>query len=188
MSTTKSISLEVAAVAALSEKAERRRGYRRQMIGLIAGSYLLDAAILYAYYLAGTTTLSVPIGYALCGMTASAVFLVLSETGISERASDHYLTLWSIVPSVAIQFGFLALAPEVGFVFLTTLFIIFGFGSLKCRLAGSSRCLSASSTFVRPAIPDAASRCPMFDFTDPIKTLEPSVRGAPSTRAASVRH
>ena len=80
---------------------------------------------------AGTTALFVPVGYALCGLTASAFFLVLSETGLSERSSDHYLTLWMIVPSVAIQFGFLALAPNVGFVFLTTLFIIFGFGSLR---------------------------------------------------------
>ena len=131
MSATKSISLEIASAAALSERAARRRGYRRQMIGLIAGSYLLDAAILYAYHLAGTTTLFVSIGYALCGLAASAFFLVLSETGLSERSRDHYLTLWMIVPSVAIQFGFLALAPEVGFVFLTTLFIIFGFGSLR---------------------------------------------------------
>jgi diguanylate cyclase len=131
MSPTKSISLEIAPAAALSERAARRRGYRRQMIGLIAGSYLLDATILYAYHLAGTTTLFVPIGYALCGLTASAFFLILSETGLSERSSDHYLSIWMIAAAAAIQFGFLTLAPEVGFVFLTTLFIIFGFGSLR---------------------------------------------------------
>ncbi len=119
------------AQAVLPERAERRRGYRRQMIGLIAVSYLLDAAILYAYHLAGTTALSVSIAYALCGLTASAFFLVLSETGLSERSSDHYLTIWMIAAAAGIQFGFLTLAPEVGFVFLTTLFIIFGFGSLR---------------------------------------------------------
>jgi diguanylate cyclase (GGDEF)-like protein len=101
------------------------------MIGLIAGSYLLDAAILYAYYLAGTTVLSIPIAYLLCGLGVSAFFLVLSETGVSERSNDHYLTIWMIAAAAAIQFGFLTLAPEVAFVFLTTLFIIFGFGSLR---------------------------------------------------------
>src|SRR6202049_384807 len=86
----------VASTDALSEKARRRLGYRRQMIGMVAGSYLLDAAILLAYYFAGTTVLFVPIGYALCGMASSAFILVLSETGLSERSSDHYLTIWMI--------------------------------------------------------------------------------------------
>jgi len=131
MSPTESISFGVASAVALSERAARRRGYRRQMIGMVAGSYLLDAAILYAYHLAGTTALFVPVGYALCGLTASAIFLVLSETGLSERSSDHYHTIWSSAWAAAIQLGFLTLAPEVGFVFLTTLFIIFGFASLR---------------------------------------------------------
>jgi diguanylate cyclase len=121
----------VASTDALSEKARRRLGYRRQMIGMVAGSYLLDAAILLAYYFAGTTVLFVPIGYALCGMASSAFFMVLSETGLSERSSDHYLTIWMIAAAAGIKFGFLTLAPEVGFVFLTTLFTIFGFGSLR---------------------------------------------------------
>jgi diguanylate cyclase (GGDEF)-like protein len=125
-----SVSLEAAA-APMPERAERRRGYRRQMIGLIAGSYLLDAAILFAYYASGTTPLSVPVGYAICGLAASAFFLILSETGLSERSNDHYLTIWMIAAAAGIQFGFLTYAPEVGFVFLVTLFIIFGFGSLR---------------------------------------------------------
>jgi diguanylate cyclase len=125
------LSLNIAAAGNLSKRAERRRIYRRQMLAMIAGSYLLDAGILFAYYLAGTTAWLVSAAYATSGLAVCAVFLVLSEIGLAERSKDHYLTIWQIAAASAIQIGFLVVAPEVGFVFLTTLFIIFGFGALR---------------------------------------------------------
>ena len=90
------LSLNIAAAGNLSKRAERRRIYRRQMLAMIAGSYLLDAGILFAYYLAGTTAWLVSAAYATSGLAVCAVFLVLSEIGLTERSKDHYLTIWQI--------------------------------------------------------------------------------------------
>ena len=38
----------------------------------------------------------------------------------------------------------------------------------KCSVAGSTRCSIAISAFNMPATPDAGSRWPMFDLTEPI--------------------
>ncbi len=125
------VSVEALQRSTISASAAKRRVYRRQMIAMIAGSYVLDALILYAYHLAGTTVAFVPLSYAALGLGTSAIYLVLSESGVTERTGDHYFTVWQIGVASAIQFGFLFVAPEVGFVFLVTLFIVFGFGSLR---------------------------------------------------------
>ena len=44
---------------------------------------------------------------------------------------------------------------------------ISGFGVLKFRCFGMTRCFIASITLMRLAAPAADSRCPMFVFTDP---------------------
>ncbi len=43
-----------------------------------------------------------------------------------------------------------------------------GLGRSQPSDGGRVRCCRASTVLIRPAIPDAASRCPMFDFTEPI--------------------
>src|SRR5581483_6832619 len=45
---------------------------------------------------------------------------------------------------------------------------ILGFGSVKCKLGGNTLCLRARIVFIKPAIPAAASKCPMFVFTEPM--------------------
>ena len=42
-----------------------------------------------------------------------------------------------------------------------------GFGASKWRLGGSSRCSSACTVLIRPAMPAAVSRCPTLVFTEP---------------------
>ena len=42
-----------------------------------------------------------------------------------------------------------------------------GLSVSKCRLGGSSACLSASATLSRPAIPEASVVCPTFDLIEP---------------------
>jgi len=109
----------------------RRRQLRRRMLGAIAGSYTLTTAILLLYAAAGTTGLRVPVLYALAGGLVSAVFFAVFRIGVGERRGDWFLTIWQLLPSAAVEVAFLAIAPEVGFVFFTALFVVFGFGTLR---------------------------------------------------------
>ena len=56
---------------------------------------------------------------------------------------------------------------------------ICGDGVSKCRLCGSTPCWSDNTTLIRPAAPDADSRCPMLVFTDPISNGRSASRAAP---------
>jgi hypothetical protein len=82
-------STKAASRSVLAGRTERRLGYRRQMIGLIAGSYVVDALVLAAYFTAGTTASTVPLAYAMLGLGACGLFFVASEVGLTERTRDH---------------------------------------------------------------------------------------------------
>ncbi len=55
----------------------------------------------------------------------------------------------------------------------------------KFRCFGSSSCSSDRITLISPAIPAAASRCPTFVFTDPIRSGRPASRPAPNAAPAA---
>ncbi|MFZ2159938.1 MAG: GGDEF domain-containing protein [Bradyrhizobium sp.] len=109
----------------------RRAGQRRQMFVAQAVSYSLGGLVLLIYSYAGTVPIIIPSSYFLCGLTLTGVFAVLSEAHFNDRFEDHYLTISQIACNVALQLGFLMLAPEIGYAFLSVLFLIFGFGSLR---------------------------------------------------------
>ena len=106
--------------------ARRRSTYIAQAI-----SYLISAGILALYSYAGTITIAVSIVYLICGITATAIFLGLSEINFNDRFKDHYLTVPQNIVGMTIQFGGIYLAPEVGFYFIFILFIILSFGALR---------------------------------------------------------
>ena len=60
-----------------------------------------------------------------------------------------------------------------------------GDGFSKCRCLGRVSCSSDRITLMTPAIPAAASRCPIFVFTEPINSGRPGSRPAPSTAPAA---
>jgi diguanylate cyclase (GGDEF)-like protein len=112
---------------ALSLRARRRR----QIQGMIAASYLVDALVLLIYAQAGTIPSMVSSAFALGGLLSVACYLVLSETGFTERFKDHYFVAPQLIVSTAILLAFAYIAPEVGMLFLCTLFVVFNFGSLR---------------------------------------------------------
>src|SRR5262249_50801351 len=58
-----------------------------------------------------------------------------------------------------------------------------GLGSFRCRCGGISPRSTASTAFISPAIPAAASRCPTFVFTDPsAKNRRPPPPAPPAPR------
>src|ERR1700754_1396682 len=68
----------------------RRARQRRQIQAMIAASYLLDALILLLYAHAGTIAPTIAPAFVAAGLLSVACYLVLSETGFTERFKDHY--------------------------------------------------------------------------------------------------
>lgn len=114
-----------------SEGLHRRAAQRRKMLLLQIASYLIDAFVLGLFVWTGTTSASIAVGFMVCGLIVSCTWLALSELHFNDRFRDHYLTFWQSGSNGLIQFAFIYLAPEVGFVFLGVLFIIFGFAVLR---------------------------------------------------------
>src|SRR4051812_8984546 len=84
---------------ALAQRAARRRPtYIAQAV-----SYLISGAILALYAYVGTITLAVSVVYLICGITATATGLYLSETNFNDRFKDHYLTVPQTLVSMTIQ-------------------------------------------------------------------------------------
>jgi diguanylate cyclase (GGDEF)-like protein len=109
----------------------RRMKQRRQMFDLIAASYLTDALLLLMYCFTGTITPLVVPAYIACGTVIIVVSIALSESGFHDRFKDHYLVLPSAGINLALVLGFSFWVPQVAFLFMCTLFIIFSFASLR---------------------------------------------------------
>jgi diguanylate cyclase len=109
----------------------RRAARRRPTYIAQAISYLISAGILALYSYAGTITIAVSIVYLICGITATAITLGLSEINFNDRFKDDYLTVPQNILSMTIQLGAIYLAPEVGFYFIFILFIVLSFGALR---------------------------------------------------------
>ncbi len=109
----------------------RRARQRRQIQGMIAASYVVDAFLLLLYARAGTISPDLAPAYLASGLGSVAFYLVLSETGFTEHFRDHYFVVPQLVISVAIMLAFTYVAPQVGVMFLCTLFLVFNFSSLR---------------------------------------------------------
>jgi diguanylate cyclase (GGDEF)-like protein len=114
-------------VDGLSKRAKMRRSsYLAQAI-----SYVIDSAILFLYFAAGTTPLATSLSYLLAGLLWTGTTLGLSEVHFNDRFKDHYLTVPQSVGSTTILLIAIYLAPEVGFYFVCINFIVLGFGALR---------------------------------------------------------
>jgi diguanylate cyclase (GGDEF)-like protein len=111
----------------LSRRAKQRRGIQ----GMIGVSYVVDAYILLLYAYAGTIPVTIGPAFAACGLASVACYILLSETGFTERFKDHYFVTPQAIVSMAFMLAFTYIAPEVGVMFLCTLFVVFNFSSLR---------------------------------------------------------
>ena len=109
----------------------RRAKQRRQILIMIGASYLIDAGVLLLYAQAGSIPFTIAPAYAASGLTLVIFSLILSEFGFNERFKDHYLVAPQATICMLIALAFTYLAPEVGGMFLCTLFIVFSFSSLR---------------------------------------------------------
>jgi len=109
----------------------RRAKQRRQILIMIGVSYVFDAGVLLLYAQAGSTPLMIAPAYAASGLTLVIFSIILSEFGFNERFKDHYLVAPQATICMLISLAFTYIAPEVGGMFLCTLFIVFSFSSLR---------------------------------------------------------
>ena len=109
----------------------RRAKQRREIQGMIGASYVVDACILLLYAYGGTIPVTIGPAFAACGLASVACYIALSETGFTERFKDHYFVAPQAIVSMAIMLAFTYIAPEVGVMFLCTLFVVFNFSSLR---------------------------------------------------------
>jgi diguanylate cyclase (GGDEF)-like protein len=107
------------------------------MLDLVGISYVIDAGILLVYAYAGTIPVMVGPVYAAAGLIAVTVFIALSEAGINDRFKDHYFVVEQSTVSLLLLAGFAYYVPEVGFLFLCTLFVVFSFAALRSTLRQS---------------------------------------------------
>jgi diguanylate cyclase (GGDEF)-like protein len=109
----------------------RRVRQRRQMYAGQVASYSLGAFVLLLYAHDGSVSMSIPSLFWVGGLMIIGVFLVLSEAGVGDRLTDHYLTVFQISAHMALQFVFLVSVPTIGVAFISVLFLIFAFGTLR---------------------------------------------------------
>ena len=110
----------------------RRAKQRRQILIMIGVSYVIDAGVLLLYAQAGTIPVDDRPG--LCRLRPDRWSLFassLSELGFNDRFKDHYLVAPQSTVCMLIALAFTYIAPEVGVMFLCTLFIVFSFSSLR---------------------------------------------------------
>ncbi|MBR0782404.1 GGDEF domain-containing protein [Bradyrhizobium iriomotense] len=117
--------------AAAPEVRARRAWQRRQMyIGQVA-SYSLGASVLLLYAYDGVIPIDIASLFWVGGLLIIGTFTVLSEAGVGDKFTDHYLTVFQISAHMALQFVFLLSAPTIGIAFISVLFLIFAFGTLR---------------------------------------------------------
>ncbi len=104
------------------------------MLDMIGVSYVIDAAILLIYAYAGTTSFMIAPAYAACGLLSIAIFIAMSESIVNDRFKDHYFITQQTSISLAIMLVFIYFAPEVGCLFLCSIFLVFAFASLRATL------------------------------------------------------
>jgi diguanylate cyclase len=126
-----SAELEVVGRQRTAKELSRRARQRRQIHAMAGVSYVIDALILLIYSEAGAIPASIGPAYAAIGLFTVACYTVLSETGVTERLKDHYFVAPQSIVGMTVSLAFVYVAPQVGVLFLCTLFIIFNFASLR---------------------------------------------------------
>ena len=123
--------LEGAGRKPTAEALSRRAQQRRQIQGMIGISYVIDGFLLVIYAQVGAIPPIIGPAFAGCGLLTVAVNIALSESGFTERFKDHYFATPQVLVSMTIMLAFAYVAPEVGVMFLCTLFVVFNFSSLR---------------------------------------------------------
>ncbi|WP_081421805.1 GGDEF domain-containing protein [Tardiphaga robiniae] len=106
--------------------ARRRTAYIAQ-----ASSYLIDAAILLLYAMIGVTTVATGVVYLAIRLAVVGIAAYFSEIQVNDRFKDPYLTVPLSIVSIIVQIGAIYLVPQIGFYFISIIFVVLGFAALR---------------------------------------------------------
>jgi diguanylate cyclase (GGDEF)-like protein len=109
----------------------QRLGQRRQWLGLVYASHLVDTGILTLYAWLDVTTFVVPAAYIAAATALCVSFLVLSEADFPRKTDDYHLPVWQLFANGGLLVVFAEAVPELAFQFWCTLFVVYGFSSLR---------------------------------------------------------
>ena len=132
------------------EVLQRRKSHRRQTLTAQLVGYLSGALVMAIYSYAGIISPMLITAFLACGSLTIGCFLFLSESGFNDRCEDHYLPFPQVLTNTTVQIGFLIMAPEIGYIFLSCLFVIFSFGALRMSWRQSVIALSLMTLGVTP--------------------------------------
>jgi diguanylate cyclase (GGDEF)-like protein len=126
------------AASVAPEAARRRRvGTALRILGVVTASYAVDTVLLGLFAAAGTVSPVLPLAYGAVATVICAGFFGLLRSGLSQRTRDPSLAMAQIGAASALQLACMASAPQLAFVFLNILFIVFAFGALRLTVRQS---------------------------------------------------
>ena len=115
----------------LSQDSALRIARRRTAYIAQASSYVIDAAILLLYAAIGVTTMTTGVVYLAIRLAVVGIAAYLSEIQVNDRFKDPYLTVPLSVASIIVQIGAIYLVPQIGFYFISIIFVVLGFAALR---------------------------------------------------------
>jgi diguanylate cyclase (GGDEF)-like protein len=104
-----------------------------RMASYVGASAAIDAVLLLLFALAGSVSYAAPLSYAACAVLTIGMHLWLLQAGRLDALSTRAWTARQLGASLIVELTFLALFPEMAFLFLTVLFVIGAFGSLGLK-------------------------------------------------------
>ena len=117
--------------AAALDRLQYDQKNRLNMIGVSAWNYVFGTVCLALYALAGTVGWWVPTAFLALTMAGSAVFLTAVRTGWNLRLHEPNLFVAQMVFAGILLLSFLYAVPQLGFIFLATLFVTLLFGLVQ---------------------------------------------------------
>ena len=115
----------------MEEKVARDQKKRLEMIGTSVTNYLFCAAGLTMYATAGTIPWRIPGFYLVVVLLGNMVFIGMIRTHANLSLREPNMFTQQMAFGALVALGFLYLAPQVAFVFLTSLFVTGVFGLVQ---------------------------------------------------------
>lgn len=127
----------------------RRLRRRRQTLFVAAASHVINVALLAVFAAAGTTSPTLVIAFAIGATIKVAVFMAISESGLSDRWKDHFLAGPYTAATCALMLAFIYAGPDVAVVFLCAFFLIANVIAFRAEpLRGAIACVVMSGSVI----------------------------------------
>lgn len=127
----------------------RRLRRRRQTLFVAAASHVINVGLLALFAAAGTIPTTLVIIFAACATCKVAVFVAISESGMSDSWKDHFFAAPYTAVTCAMMLGFIYAAPAVAVVFLCAFFLIANVIAFRASpLRGATACVIMSGSVI----------------------------------------